>query len=563
MVYRFDQFELDPARYELRRAGTRVTLEPRVMEVLAYLVGRRDRIVTKDELLAAVWPGQEVSEAALTRAIHAARRALGGAHDGWIRTVYGRGFVFKAPATCGVPDAEVASVGKARPQRVVPSVAVLPFADLSSAHDQSYFCDGLVQEVIDALGRVDGVTVASRTSSLVFGAAATDVRTIGERLNVSAVLEGSVRKDAGRLRVSVQLVGTSDNYRLWSSTFDRRVADVFAVQEEIATSVARALGAVVKGDALQAITGTPRTTPDAYDCYLRGRQLCGRPSAVRLEAARQFYRRSVAIDPAYAPGWAGYADCNTFLHLYWGGPAEDLTTADEMSLRAVEARPDLAECQAARACVLGTLGNRREAHAAFQTALRLKPRLAKHHYLYGRFAFGGEDFTEAIRGFGRAVALSPHEAALHALLAKAYARAGRVRDARAANGAAVTAAEGQLAVDPTDERTLYFAAGALVANGEPERGVEWADRALALTPDDAVTLVHGAAAYAGAQRVSEALDLLERGFEAGFRHRAWIVADPAFDPIRSQPRLVTLIGDAGRPARVRRLPARPRSRALA
>lgn len=563
MVYRFDQFELDPARYELRRAGTRVTLEPRVMEVLAYLVGRRDRIVTKDELLASVWPGQEVSEAALTRAIHAARRALGGTHDGWIRTVYGRGFVFKAPATCGVADAEVASVGKARPQRVVPSVAVLPFADLSSAHDQSYFCDGLVQEVIDALGRVNGVTVASRTSSLVFGAAATDVRTIGERLNVSAVLEGSVRKDAGRLRVSVQLVGTSDNYRLWSSTFDRRVADVFAVQEEIATSVARALGAVVKGDALQAIAGTPRTTPDAYDCYLRGRQLCGRPSAVRLEAARQFYRRSVAIDPAYAPGWAGYADCNTFLHLYWGGPAEDLTTADEMSLRAVEARPDLAECQAARACVLGVLGNRREAHAAFQTALRLKPRLAKHHYLYGRFAFGGEDFTEAIRGFGRALALSPHETALHALLAKAYARAGRARDARAANTAAVTAAEGQLVVDPTDERTLYFAAGALVANGEPERGIEWADRALALTPDDAVTLVHAAAAYAGADRVPEALDLLERGFAAGFRHRSWIVADPAFDPVRAQARFVTLVGDAGRPARVRRLPAGPRSRALA
>src|SRR5262245_36461243 len=255
MVYRFGEYELDLDRHELRRDGARVTLEPRVFDVLAYLLAQKSRVVSKDELLARVWPGRDVGDAALTRAIHEARRALGGARDGWIRTVYGRGFAFAgaAHARNGVAHA----TPPAPAFRAVPSVAVLPFADLSAARDQAYFCDGLVQELIDALGRVKGLTVASRTSSYLLAAVSQDVRAIGERLNVSTVLEGSVRKEGGRLRLSVQLIDTADNYRLWSGTFDRRVADVFTVQEEIAACVARTLQGVVTQEARRALGTVP------------------------------------------------------------------------------------------------------------------------------------------------------------------------------------------------------------------------------------------------------------------------------------------------------------------
>ncbi|HYE90196.1 MAG TPA: tetratricopeptide repeat protein [Terriglobales bacterium] len=432
-------------------------------------------------------------------------------------------------------------------RRLVPSVAVLPFADLSPARDQGYFCDGLAQELLDALGRVDGLAVASRASSFLFGPSA-DVRAIGERLNVSAVLEGSVRKDGTRLRVSVQLVDTADNYRLWSGTFDRRTADVFAVQEEIAARVTLTLGAVMKDAARRA---APRTDADAYDCYLRGRSLCGRPSGARLEAARQLYRRAIGIDPAYAPGWAGLADCDTFLYLYWGAPAGDLAEADDASRQALELGAELAECHAARACVLATLGQAGEADAAFRTALRLKPRLAKIHYLYGRFCFAGGALAPAAHALERAVALSPDEAHLWLLLAKITERQGRADVARRAHERTVAAAERQAAVDGDDERIFYVGARALVALGEHGRGIEWAERAVAMAPDDAAAAIYAAGAYARARRAPEALALLERGVDAGFRHAAWLRADPDFDAIRRHPRFDALVATMRPPARAR------------
>lgn len=288
MTYRFGDFELWRERYELRRGAAPVALEPRVFEVLAYLVHHRDRVVPKSELLASLWPGQYVSDSALTRTIGEARRAL--RHEEWIKTVYGRGFAFTAPVVEVAADRTEAESLRHRTQPLrpaLPSVAVLPFADLSAARDQGYFCDGLAEELIGALTGIDGLAVGSRTASFQFRGAGADVRAIAQRLNVAAVLEGSVRKEGRRLRISVQLINAADNYHLWAAVFDRRVDDVFAIQAEVAAETVRALRVVLTDRETLALRSALQAEAGAYDYYLRARQLCGRPTGRTLEAARQ------------------------------------------------------------------------------------------------------------------------------------------------------------------------------------------------------------------------------------------------------------------------------------
>jgi DNA-binding winged helix-turn-helix (wHTH) protein len=195
MRYRFGDFELVPERYELRWRGQPVGLEPRVLEVLAYLVAHADRVVPKHELLERLWAGVVVSESVLTRAVKEARRAVGGPPGSWIRTVYGRGFQFTGPVS-PVCEPGAVTTSAPRPPRAVPSIAVLPFADLSPAGDQRYFCEGLAEELIGALTRIEGLFVASRTSSFQFQSKGGDVWTIRERLNVATVLEAACGRTA-------------------------------------------------------------------------------------------------------------------------------------------------------------------------------------------------------------------------------------------------------------------------------------------------------------------------------------------------------------------------------
>jgi adenylate cyclase len=544
MSYRFGGCELCPERYELRRGDAVVGLEPRVAEVLAYLVRHRERVVPKDELLDRLWPGRAVTEWAVTRAVRGARQALrrAGGREAWIRTVYGRGFVFAGPADEARASAPAVDGLARRP--AVTSVAVLPFQDLSAAGDQGYFCEGLAQEVVDSLARIEGLLVASRTSTAQFRGHPADIRTIAERTNAASVLEGSVRKEAGRLRVSVQLVSLSDNYHLWSSVFDRRLEDVFAIQQEIAGSVAAALRVVLSDRDRLALRATPPAGLEAYDYYLRGRRLCGRPSGQSLEAARQMYLRAAEVDPGYAAAHAGLADCSAFLYFAWGGADADLATAVAASARAVRLGPDLAEAHVARAQTLAIQGDAAAAEAAFDTALRLKPRLAKPHYLYARFCYASGRMREAADHFERAGQLGPDDERVPLLLARAWDHLGRREAAAAARRRGVALAAQRMEAEPRDALPLYFGAGALVALGQTARGLEWAARALALTPEDQVAMVYAGAAMIRGGRTDEGFEWLERAVQRGFRQRGWFALEPDLDAARRHPRLRALLSPA-------------------
>ncbi len=286
-----------------------------------------------------------------------------------------------------------------------PSIAVLPFADLSPARDQEYFCDGLAEELIAALARIRGVRVASRTSSFQFRASGADVRAIGERLGVGAVLEGSVRRAGDRLRVSVQLVGTSDGYQLWSERYDRQADDVFAIQEEIAQSVAGALQVVLTERDRDALQARRAASLEAYELYLRGRRVLN--SLRHLRSALPLFERAIQIDPGFALAHAGLAELSHWLYAWAGGREEDRRRAESASRRALELAPDLAEVHAARGAALA-LGREHDAAATeFEAAIRLNPQLWEAYWMFGRMRFAEGRRDEAERLWTKAMAVRP------------------------------------------------------------------------------------------------------------------------------------------------------------
>jgi adenylate cyclase len=369
-MFRFGEFELDLDRYELRRDGESVKSEPRVLEVLQYLIERRERVVPKEELLDSIWRDVHVSESALTTTIRDARRALGDSsgEPRWIRTVYGRGFRFVGD----VADAaiETPPPAPAAPKDTRKSIAVLPFADLSPDRDQQHFCDGIAEELINTLTRIRELRVMSRAAAF-DSRSDEDVRVLGEKLGVGHVLRGSVRKADERLRISVHLVDVASGHHVWSDRSDRQVGDIFALQEEIAENTTRALLGVLSDRHRDAIKSRP-VRIDAYEFYLKGRTYLSQKTRKGLDAAIGMFEIALEFDRDYAPAYAGLADALADMHELDPDP-QLLGRAEAASRRAVELAPHLAESHICRGHVLATQRRYRDAIAEFSLALSISP----------------------------------------------------------------------------------------------------------------------------------------------------------------------------------------------
>src|SRR5438876_4011808 len=194
-----------------------------------------------------------------------------------------------------------------------PSIAVLPFINMSADAENEYFCDGLAEELLNALAKIEALRVAARTSAFSFKGKETDIREIGQKLNVATVMEGSVRKAGNRLRITAQLINVTDGYHLWSERYDRDLEDVFAVQDEIAGNIVKALRLVLTEDEKRAIEQPRAENVEAYEFYLRGRQFSHNLREKDLQFARRMFSRAVEIDPGYARAYAGIADCSVLL----------------------------------------------------------------------------------------------------------------------------------------------------------------------------------------------------------------------------------------------------------
>ncbi len=422
----------------------------------------------------------------------------------------------------------------ATPQRN-PSVAVLPFVNMSSDKENEYFSDGLAEELINVLSKVEGLHVASRTSAFAFKGKSEDIRKIGGQLSVRTVLEGSVRKAGDKLRITAKLVNVADGYQLWSETYNRQLEDVFAIQDEIAQSIATALKGILSEKDKRALEKAAPANVQAYDFYLRGQQFFHQWRRKSLEFAVQMFARAIEIDPAYARAYAGLADCYSALYTHWNGKQEYLEKADEASRKALELDPNLAEAHTARGLALTLNKIYQEANREFETAIGLNPNLFQAHYLYGRACLAQAKLTEAAELFARASQLNPDDYQALLVGGGVFAGLGRQPEAEAAFRRGLQVAEKHLQLHPDDARALYLGASALCQLGEKERGGDWAGRALAIDPDEPMTLYNVACVYSLSGLLEEAIDCLEKAIRRGFRHKEWIENDADLKSLRDLP----------------------------
>src|SRR5512141_1156334 len=413
------------------------------------------------------------------------------------------------------------------------SVAVLPFANMSADPENEYFADGMAEEIINALSRIQSLRVASRTSSFAFKGKNEDIGEIGRKLKVSTVLEGGVRKMGNKLRITCELVNVADGYHLWSERYDREIEDVFEIQDDISQAIVKSLRVILSEGEKKAIENKPRTNIQAYDYYLRGRQFIHQLRRRSLEYARQMFNKAIELDPDYALAYTGVADSSSLLYTYFDARDFNLRQADKASKRALELEPDLAEAYVSRGIVSSLTHHFDEAEEAFAKALKLEPKLFEAAYWYGMGLMAEGRFEDAIRSFERASLLRPEDYQSAHFMGQAYKSLGMDEEKELQMRRGLKLMEGSLELNPDDARAANLAAGVFASLGEAEPAVKYAERSLAIDPEDPMLLYNVACMYSSLGRIDQAISCLERAVDKGFGHREWIDNDPDLAPLRS------------------------------
>jgi adenylate cyclase len=442
----------------------------------------------------------------------------------------------------GAPPAVLAGSEPA-PSSAIASIAVLPFTDLSQARDHDWFCDGLAEEIIDSLCCVRGLRVASRTASFRFRDGSVDPREIGKLLNVDAILEGSVRVSGERMRVTAQLIDAEAGYHSWSETYERPMLDVFAIQREIAEHVARALKLSLAGAQIRGEKYAPRNM-EAYEAYLRGRQLLNQYSQRLLLEAPDMFRRAIALDPNYAQAWAGLADALALQAQWRFAPAAQvLPEGTAAASRALDLAPELAEAHMAQGHLRSLAGDPEGARRAFERALELNPSLFEAWHSYARDCYARGEYARAAELFQRAHRAQPDD---FTPLVFAASSLGALGDKAGSLAMAQRAANGlvrQCALEPENLRAHYLAPGVLHQVGRTQEGQQLAERALEMRPDDWSAVYNVACFYSSAGEHERALDLLERALSHGGGYLEWMQHDTDLDPLRGLPRFQALMAN--------------------
>jgi TolB-like protein/tetratricopeptide (TPR) repeat protein len=391
----FGHFVLDLSRECLLRDGDQVKLRPQSFRMLHYLVENGGRLLTKSELLKALWGDLAVTDDSLVQCLRDVRLALDDHDHSIVKTVPRRGYLF-------------ALRPKFRPK--LSSIAVLPFVDMSSESEKvEYLADGLAEELINMLGKTPGLKVASRSSSFRFHGKAHDIAELGRQLNVGTILEGSVRHSGDQLRISVRLVNASDGCNLWSETYDRLMGDVIAIQEEIAESMMCSLVLHTDGDEIKLPAKPHTTNPDAYHLCLTGRYFLNKRTKSGFEKAIECWRRAIACDPDCALAYSGIADAYALLGYYgYRRPVEAYEAGRAAACKAIEINDSLAEAHTSLGeltvhfqCDLKT-----GAHE-LKTALALNPAYTRAHHAWSHYWVSAGNIERSFEASRRALDLDP------------------------------------------------------------------------------------------------------------------------------------------------------------
>jgi TolB-like protein/DNA-binding winged helix-turn-helix (wHTH) protein/Tfp pilus assembly protein PilF len=523
-LLRFSVFELDPDVPELRRSGRRVHLQEMPLRVLQMVLEHPNELVPREAFFARLWPHDEtgILDDNLNTAVRKLRLALNDSahHPHFIETVPKRGYRFIGPL---VEDAlaQVTPIPRAAPQeaaapapasqstkRRLPilvaaaailaiatlgvwlqsynsttdptspaataprTLAVLPFLNAGNRPGDEYFSDGLTQEVIDRLSRVDGLRVVSRTSAFALKGKNLDANEIGRMLGVESFVEGSVRREGDRLRISAHLVNARDGYQLWAETYDRHLDDAFAIQEEIALAIADTLTGHLLGERRAVVPAAPVVNPLAYDHYLKGRFNWHRRTQESLRTAATHFEQAAELAPKYAPAWAGLADAYAVLGFYdYLPPAEAFPKAREAARRALELDPQNASAEATMGyAALYYDWNVSKAETRFRRAIALDPNNTKAHQWYGNLLTAAGRFEEAEHEMRHAQQLEPLSVIASAALGWTLYHAGRHEDA-------LEQYRITLALDPNFELAYLWSGWALEALGRYDEALSMLDNA--------------------------------------------------------------------------------------
>jgi TolB-like protein/Tfp pilus assembly protein PilF len=411
VLFSFEDFTLDVGRRELRRGAAQVALEPQVFDLLVYLIENRDRVVSRDDLIASVWGGRVVSESTLASRINATRQALGdsGETQRLIKTVQRKGVRFVGEAQ-QIEDAPRAAAAAPLTVPNRPSIAVLPFTNLSGDAEQDYFADGVTEEIIIALSRVRWLFVIARHSSFAYKGRTVDAKDVARELGVRYVLSGSVRRGGDSVRVSVQLIEGATGNNVWARSYDRALADIFAVQDDITHMIVGAIEPELSR--IERDRATVRTRDlDAWSIYQRGMSRLYRYTREDLAEARNLFRQAIAADPNLGPAHSGIAEAYLYEAVY--GYADSIAVNREKALTPAMRAVELDREDAGARCTLGRIRYlRREYEAALselRTALDINPSLALAHYGVGAaYVFSGRA-AEAFDHLNAAIRFSPYD----------------------------------------------------------------------------------------------------------------------------------------------------------
>jgi adenylate cyclase len=481
MHFTFGNCSVDCARRELRRGGKLVAIEPQVFDVIVYLIQHRDRVVSRDDLLASVWGGRIVSESTLSSRINSARSAIGDSGEGLrlIKTLPRKGFRFvgkvreeEGPGRTldeGTP-AEPPRPALALPDK--PSIAVLAFDNMSGDSGQDYFSDGITEDIITGLSRFSELFVIARNSSFQYKGKSPDIRQVGRELGVRYVLEGSIRRAGDRVRVSAQLIDAVTGAHRWAERYDRELKDVFAVQDEVSRAIVAILVAQVNKAEAERTLLKPPATWQAYDFFMRASAIW---TAVRssfdvagLYEARQVLERSIALDPNYARAYATLSHTYLFAWLFRLDEDHLSPTAFErahrLAWKAVQLDPNLPVAHAQLGMVLSFEGQHEQSIAEFEKAIALNPNFTdwrfgmtlvrageparaiqivethmRHDPFYvpsvpgnlGIARYMLKQYSEALPALREFTSRNPSESQGHIWLAACLAQLGRLDEARA------------------------------------------------------------------------------------------------------------------------------------
>ena len=571
VAYEFGKFRLLSADKQLLRAGKPVPLKPQVFETLLLLVESQGHLIEKNEFLKRLWPDSFVEEAALAQNISQLRKALrnGTEEDRFIETVPKRGYRFLAPVDVTGTESYEA------PSRVM--LAVLPFDNLGADPEHEYLADGLTDEVIASLGRVDPehLSVIGRTSMMAYKRTTKSLAEIGRELGAEFLVESSIRTEGGRIRITSKLIRVRDQVQIWSASYDSEPISMLEFQRELSTTISHEVGLRFSPERLTALARRQTRQVEAYDLYLRGRYFWNQLSPLTTRRAIEYYARATELDPEYTLAWSGLADAYTASPINGDAPPlQAWPCAADAAARAVRAGPDLAETQSSvglvkfwldwdwaaaetalrnaialdpsyalahrnLGIVLSHAGRHEEARSAVRRGRELDPLHAPHVALSSQIEFNARDYSAAIQFARRATILDPEFFIGYIQLAQAYVQMGNSDLALDALNTA-----GRF----SSNSKLIALRGSLFAKlGQTEEAqavlktLEAASRER-YVPPYATALVHASLGERDA-----AYQWLDHAFDARDVHLVFLPVDPKWDAFRAESRFLALLTRCGLP----------------